>query len=95
MVDAPGIALLASEHGISLPAEAVVYRMTSPEIKSGGDVTHAITFKLLDKDGRVIRTDNSHQATISSEDSTVQVVKSTTVNVVNGKFSFDDIVVIA
>jgi hypothetical protein len=52
-------------------SDAVVYNMSEPYIKSGDDVTKGITFELLDQDWRVIQTDNTHQATISSVDSDV------------------------
>lgn len=74
--------------------EVIFYDMAEPLIKSGADFTHAITFELLDNDDRVIKTANGNSATISSIDPNVQVVKSTTVTVEDGKFSFDDIVVI-
>jgi len=73
---------------------SIFYEMKAPFLKSGADFTHAITFELLDNDDRVIKTANENSATISSIDPNVQVVKSTTVPVKGGKFSFDDIVVI-
>lgn len=84
---------LAIELGLDF-SDVIFYRMEEPQIKSGADFTHAITFEVLDNDDRVIKTANGNSATISSIDPNVQVVKSTTVTIEDGKFSFDDIVVI-
>jgi len=78
---------------LGLPKTAVVFNMTTPLV-SGSLITQGITLKLQDQNGTSIVTDNSSVAEMYSLNSNVTVMKSKSVQAVNGQFLFNDVIVV-
>ena len=71
----------------------VVFQLDTPLV-SGSLITSNITLKLVDDTNRTLITDNSSVAVMSSNSSSVQVMKSKSVTAVSGIFTFDDVIII-
>ena len=73
--------------------DGVVFQL-STDLVSGSLITQSVSLYMEDEVGRVITTDNSSVAVLSSVSSSVQVMKSKSVTAVNGVFTFDDAIII-
>ena len=78
---------------LNIPANSIVFKMDNPLV-SGSLLTQNISLELLDDKNRSMITDNSSIAIMSTTSSTVTVMKSKSVKAQQGRFTFDDVIVV-
>eukprot|EP00347_Sterkiella_histriomuscorum_P017693 403348360 len=73
--------------------DGIVFQIDTPLV-SGSLMTSNISLIIQDENGRILNTDNTSVAVMSSVASDVQVMKSKSVKAVSGEFTFDDVIII-
>eukprot|EP00347_Sterkiella_histriomuscorum_P014519 403360570 len=85
------LAMLSTQQAQALGiTNGIVFEMETPLV-SGSLITSSVSLILQDEYGKILNTDNSSAAVMNSILSEVQVMKSKSVQAVNGIFTFDDI----